>query len=78
MSLGSQLPELCFCKDAKQFVSEGNFTQDFATLALQAAQVRKTSYMHSEEGHGQSAAMYSLETHHSCTVHAGTYVQQVL
>ena len=50
---------------------------NFPTPFVQAAQVRKTSFMHSEEGQGQAAAIYSPETHHSCTVHAGTYVQQV-
>ena len=41
--------------------------------AMQAAQVRKASFVPDN----QHLAPYDPETHHSCTVHAGTYVQQV-
>jgi len=40
---------------------------------VQAAQVRKSSFVtHEEEKRGA----YHPETHHSCTIHAGTSVQQ--
>lgn len=45
--------------------------------AVQAAQVRKTCYMADEAPHAGSPPMYSPDTHHSCTIHAGTFVQQV-
>lgn len=42
---------------------------------MQAAQVRKSSYVaHEDEREGTNT--YHPETHHSCTVHAGTHVQQ--
>ena len=41
---------------------------------VQAAQVRKSSFA----AHGNnSKAAYHPETHHSCTIHAGTVIQQV-
>lgn len=46
-------------------------------MALQAAQVRKTSFMSDGELEGVMPTMYNPEIHHSSTVHAGTFVQQV-
>lgn len=44
---------------------------------LQAAQVRKSSFVsHANDSKGEHA--YHPETHQSCTVHAGTVVQQVV
>lgn len=44
---------------------------------LQAAQVRKSSYV-AQEGEGKGTYQaYHPETHHACTIHAGTTVQQV-
>ena len=43
--------------------------------AMQAAQVRKVSFVPDDQL--VASGMYDPETHHSCTVHAGTYVQQV-
>ncbi len=42
-------------------------------VRLQAAQVRKSSFVTHEE---EKSGAYHPETHHSCTVHAGTFVQQ--
>lgn len=45
------------------------------TDVLQATQVRKSSYgLGSAQG---PAGGYHPETHHGCTIHAGTFVQQV-
>ena len=44
---------------------------------LQAAQVRKTCFAPPDEADTAQSNMYSPETHHFCTIHAGTYVQQV-
>ena len=41
---------------------------------MQAAQVRKSSFV--DSGSDKKAA-YHPETHHSCTVHAGTVILQV-
>ena len=41
---------------------------------MQAAQVRKSSFV-ARSSDTQHA--YYPETHHSCTIHAGTVVQQV-
>lgn len=43
--------------------------------ALQAAQVRKSSFV--PEGRVVKTNGYHPDTHHTCTVHAGTFVQQV-
>ena len=43
--------------------------------ALQAAQVRKSSFV--PEGGVVKTNGYHPDTHHTCTVHAGTFVQQV-
>ena len=43
---------------------------------VQAAQVRKTSFAPPEEADKAKASMYSPDTHHFCTIHAGTVVQQ--
>ena len=45
-------------------------------LGLQAAQVRKTSFISDGESEGLVPTMYNPEIHHSSTVHAGTFVQQ--
>ena len=45
-----------------------------ANVLIQAAQVRKSSFVAHNEGHGHA---YHPETHHSHTIHAGTSVQQV-
>lgn len=46
----------------------------FSTV-LQAAQVRKSSFM--PAAGVVRAHSYHPETHHYCTVHAGTFVKQV-
>ena len=43
----------------------------------QAAQVRKTCFVTAEEADASPASAYDADTHHSCTIYAGTYVQQV-
>ena len=44
---------------------------------MQAVRVRKVSFVPSAEGQPNSPGMYDPETHNTCTVHAGTVVQQV-
>ena len=44
------------------------------SACLQAAQVRKCSYVAGQEAHNCS---YHPDTHHACTVYAGTTVYQV-
>lgn len=44
---------------------------------LQAAQVRKSSYVASDDGGGTATAGYDPNVHQFCTIYAGTYVQQV-
>ncbi len=45
-----------------------------SNVLIQAAQVRKSSFVCHDEGHVHA---YHPETHHSHTIHAGTSVQQV-
>ena len=43
-------------------------------VGMQAAQVRKSSFVAHVSG---KKVAYHPETHHSCTIHAGTVIQQV-
>ncbi|KAL0028992.1 hypothetical protein WJX77_010388 [Trebouxia sp. C0004] len=53
---------------------QGNCLVEESSLSGEAAQVRKSSFVaHSND----KQHAYHPETHHSCTIHAGTVVQQV-
>ena len=47
-------------------------------MCVQAAQVRKTSFVPSQGPSTSSSTAYDPDVHQPCTVFAGTYVQQVL
>lgn len=46
-------------------------------LAMQAAQVRKVSFVPPSDGESVASGTYNPNTHQSCTIYGGTYVQQV-
>lgn len=59
-------------------ITVGSMTNS-ALLFAQAAQVRKSCFVPNAAdlaGTGQGVESYHPTTHHSCTVHAGTIVQQ--
>lgn len=45
--------------------------------AMQAARVRKVSVVPPPDDQTVTSSAYDPDTHQSCTVNAGTYVQQV-
>ena len=46
-------------------------------LQVQAARVRKVSFVPPPDNHTATSLTYDPDTHSSCTVHGGTIVQQV-
>ena len=70
--VASIVRRICFIVHFGRLVAVSQ-THAWSKCYLQAAQVRKCSYVAQEKAIQRS---YHPETHHACTIHAGTTVQQ--